>query len=199
MLDNSLLLKKKTGSLLAWDPAVVVSGVTLSNTNSRATLASNSRAGARGTIGKTTGKWYTEILIVQTESGWSGGAAPMTGICSERTGLSNVYGGGALDQVLFYGSAPNNAQVSYAADARLNYGTFVSAGGVIGICLDLDNNTIEFILGGTARGKLSLSTYSNLGHTYYPVSCSVNAGGSPAIVDFTTNLVNPIPSGFSRW
>ncbi|BAS04983.2 hypothetical protein [Ralstonia phage RSF1] len=154
----------------------------------------------RGTLGKTTGKWYTEFKIIQVESGWSGGAAPVVGICSERTDLTNPYNNGP-DEVLVYSNAPSNCVVFYGVGKSINYGTFFTTGATVGVALDLVNNTVQFYIGTTPYATLSLATYSNVGHTFYPLCGSPYATGTNGIVDLisTGSLLNPIPSGFSRW
>ncbi|BCM95235.1 hypothetical protein [Burkholderia phage FLC6] len=175
------------------------SGSSLSNSNLRLTMNSSSHASARGTLGKTSGKWYTEINIVQVESGWPGGASPAIGICSERTDLTNPFNNGP-DEMVLYANGPSNCTMYYNNAKSITYGTFFTAGAVIGIAMDLDNLQLEFSINGVAKGKLSMSTYSTPGHTFYPIAGSPYATGTAGIVDLaSTSLTYSIPSGFSRW
>jgi hypothetical protein len=193
-MHESLLLKKKvvaTSSAVTWDPAAVGSGGTLSNGNQRATFTPYG-AGARGNISHTsTGKWYFEAKIIQSEGAYT----PLVGICTTSTSLSIPFQNG-IQEILWYGTG---GQIITGANTRTPYGlTNYTTGDYIGVALNFTNNQLQFYRNGVAQGLITVSAYS-AGTTFYPMCCSPYGSAGSSIVDLTTTFQYPPPSGFSAW
>ena len=164
------------------------SAITLSNGN--LTDTSSGGSGVRGTIGKSSGKWYYEVTIVALASG----VAPVVGIAGASNALTNGWTGPS--DYLFWGYG--GGELIWGANSRTAYGSTAAAGDVIGIAVDLDNRQITFYRNGVSMGAAYTSTTFTAG-TYYPFVTDPEDGGTSSL---TANFgQNPFayqpPSGYN--
>ena len=129
------------GNFCVWNPVFTENSIpnaTMSNGNLKATAPTTSSVYAFGTIGVSTGKWYWENKI---------------------DGLPSV-------GTLYLGLAQTSPYVStyirayrhdtgeyYNGTAWAAYGATYTTGDVIGIALDLDNQTLTFYKNGVSQGQ----------------------------------------------
>ena len=169
-----------SGNYCTWNNAAHVSNGSSNSTFANGTLegtTSNSNvSGALGTIGVSSGKWYYEI----TCGAFTGGTGLEIGASQEdlQSTISASQGPGDCPNGYFYindGRKVNNSSPS-------SYGATYTDGDVIGVALDLDNNTIEFFKNGTSQGDAYTSM--NAG-TYFPAVGDYNNSGTAS---FTANF-----------
>jgi hypothetical protein len=171
-----------------WNSADKHSDVTLSNADLTCT-ASNLGRMVRGTVGKSTGKWYFEVTFV-TSATWT-----TAGISLSSASLATL--GGATG-VYVIGPAH-----TYSPAGSDSHGSTISAGGVAGIAVDFDAGKIWFSsnnvwvtnAGPADPATAAVPRYSSIpAGTYYP-------GSAPGLETVTINatLVYTPPSGFSPW
>jgi hypothetical protein len=84
--------------------------------NGNLTDISSLGTGVRGTIGKSSGKWYFEMTVNSTENGF----APCVGIASSATPLSNSAWVSGPGEFTYYGMW--NGQLIYGSGTRAAYG-----------------------------------------------------------------------------
>jgi hypothetical protein len=138
------------------NPSDVGTYVTLSNGN--LTDVSYYGSGARGTIGKSSGKWYYEVTINAMASGYS----PVIGVAGSSNPINTPWAG--TTDYMWYG----NGQLIYRNNVRSTYGVHMAAGDVIGVAVDLDNLQITFYRNGVSQGVAYTSSLFPAG-TYYPI------------------------------
>ena len=167
-----------------WNPSDKAASVRLSGGNLTATVAASNQGGVRGTVGKSTGKWYWEVTIGGTSVSHSVGVSKAAESLSGEVG-STANGWGFR----FDGVSAHSGAATY-------YGTSYTVGDVIGVALDLDTGTLAFYKNGVSLG----TAYTGVSGTVYPAvfltynsafstSATVNFGGSA----FTYS----IPDGFA--
>jgi len=141
-----------------------------------ATNNSSNAAGSRSTIAVSSGKWYCEVKYV-SNTAWNGVMATDTTITgSMTTGTIAWYQGRTL-----YVDGSNTA----------NWGTAVSAGDIVGIALDMDNNRVTISQGGQWWGGSSFNqsqphTFQNLtsGYDTWSFLCRSGSGTSTSEWNF---------------
>ena len=163
------------------------SHVALSNGN--LTVVSSSGSGVRGTIGKSSGKWYYEVTVNQLESGYP----PVVGIAGGSNQMIDGFAGSSA--FMFWGGF--GGQIVSNNDTAVPYGENVGLGDVMGIAVDLDNRQITFYHNGVSMGVAFTSATLPAG-TYYPFITDVGVAGTNSS---TTNFgQNPfryaVPAGF---
>jgi hypothetical protein len=201
MQEAILLPKKSSGkqaSSLILNPSdKYTSGVTLSTDNKTATFDSNIGGAVRGTIGRSSGKWYFEVKVLTAESG-TGGYTPGIGIAPSTTNLYRPWQ--SADELLWYSYQSNNSALLYGNAQRFTYGTVYWVGDVIGIALDATAKTIRFYRNGVAQAAFQTTTYSN-GSTFYPMLSGAAAGGTNSSAQLLAGLdmIYNLPSDYSAW
>lgn len=134
--------------------------VTLSNGNLDAACTSSSKDGVMGSIGVSSGKWYWEIEVTSNNTDQN------VAIGIARRGIG-YYQNDASSPTsdpgpYFYSSYNGNKWLS---NSDSSYGASYGNGDVIGVALDLDNNSLVFYKNGSTQG----TAISNLpDDTYYP-------------------------------
>ena len=167
-----------------WNPSDKDADVTLSNGN----LTAHNAAGGtvRATIGVSSGKWYWEVNIDDASGGVLLGVANGTAALGDFVGSdANGWGYYSLDGHKF-----NNG-----ADAA--YGATYTTNAVIGVKLDMDSGTIEFLKNNISQG----TAYTGLTGTLYP-AWGPAGGSSPTAPNGTANFgatafVYSVPSGYN--
>lgn len=170
---------------LVWNSADKDGGITLSNGDLTATAAAAFLM-VRGTIGKSTGKWYFEVTCTASLTFGT------VGIAEAGASLSSFVGG----QTSSFGIATSLIYTNFTSTGS---DVGISAGDVVGVAVDLDAGKVWFagnnvwVNGGNPAAGTS-ENYSGLSGTYYPAD-------SPSTTSHTINaaLVYAPPAGFSVW
>lgn len=160
-IQQVLLAGGWTPTYATWNSADKSPDVTLSGGNLTIDSASASNEGVRATIGKSSGKWYWEVTIVDRDFGYVGVAA-----ASET--LDNRYIGQGANGWSYRSDAVKLNNASATA-----YGATFVDGDVIGVALDLDAGSIVFYKNGVSQG----TAFTGLSGTLYPAN-SIGAGTS---------------------
>lgn len=181
-----------------WNPADKAANITLSGSNKTATkVIDNAYAGVRATLGRSTGKYYFEVVIVE------GGTSPFItiGVNAASESLNNFTGSSANGWGYYQqtGEKTNNG-------ATTAFGASYATGDVVGIAVDFGLGYIWFAkndvwqTGDPVTG--TSPAFTGLSGTLFPTT-AIHRGDSPAnsvtgrfaSADFTETL----PSGFSAW
>jgi hypothetical protein len=164
--------------------------------NGNLTDISSLGTGVRGTIGKSSGKWYFEMTVNSTENGF----APCVGIASSATPLSNSAWVSGPGEFTYYGMW--NGQLIYGSGTRAAYGGNFTTGDVIGVAVDLDNHQITYYMNGVSLG-LAYTSATLAAGTYFPFISDAGNGtfSSQETLNFGQNrFAYPVPAGFnSGW
>ncbi len=118
--------------------------VALSDNNLVATNNSQRLSSVRATHGKTIGKWYWEITILESNSSTAIGISTKSFSISSDTVTSNNQRSYFVNGSIFPGN--------------IKYGSKLAKGDVIGVALDLEDKTLEFYQNGVSLGV----SHSNL-------------------------------------
>lgn len=197
MQEVNLVGKKKNVSTLTWSPTDKGPSASVSMNNARVTTGVAN--GIRGTIGKSSGKWYFEFKIIQMESTGSTKTGPVLGIGTKQTSLSSPWAQG-IQMLAWYCEGPTGSNLIFGiSQPRPTYGTPVNTNDNIGVALDMNTRKLQFYRNNVPQGVLNLDTYTD-GTEFYPYVCSPFGGGA-TIVDILSglNLAYPIPSGYQAW
>lgn len=173
------------GSVVTWNPADIGSGLVLSNANRTATGngAAGTWRGARANRSVTSGKWYWEVRL----DTMGGGDAFVAGIANASGTLMSYLGSDANGWGYI---AASGLKVNNATTAA--YGAAFAAGDVIGVKLDMDAGTLEFLKNNSSQG----SAYSSLSGPLFPaISCQQNASATGRFDP--RDLTYAIPAGYS--
>jgi hypothetical protein len=165
-----------------WDPANKGAGIALSNGN-LTTVQTAISAGVISTVGKSSGKWYWEIL---DSAGSAGnlriGIATSSYVVTTAiytSAATNVCGGNAF---------------KYLAGASSSYGATWAAGDVIGFALDMNAGTLETFKNNASQGVM----VTGLSGTWYAGLGSATASSLTAIANFGASaLTYTPPAGFN--
>lgn len=165
-----------------WNPSDKTSNVALSGGNLVATTSGFAGGGVRSVIGKSSGKWYWEVIV--------------TTVADLYAGVSST--GGSLDPAWYYttgmgwnGSSgslmKNNASVG-------SPGTYTT-GDVLGFALDMGGGTLELFKNNVSKGS-----FSSLPTGTLHAVCGNNLSGTSGV--FTANfgatsLTYSPPSGYN--
>lgn len=169
-----------------WNSSDKHADVTLSNANLTCTASAIWRM-VRGTVGKSSGKWYFEVTFVSVAV-WT-----TMGIATASVALTDYVGRNTGS----YGLGPDH---TYDSSGSTSHANSISAGGVGGVAVDLDNGKIWFASNNVwlAGGDPAAGTgarYSGIpAGTYYPAA-------APGLQSLTINAVLTYtpPSGFTPW
>jgi len=164
-----------------WNPAYKSTDVTLSNGDKTASYMNEAYDSVLGTSGKSTGKHYLEMVINST--------ALVVGVGNASTRLN--------------GRSWNTANIRGAYSNRkvptdVVYGAALAADDVVGIAVDLVNNTIGFYKNNTYLGV----AYSDLGSmgTIYPyASCASYSTYTVTLRTLQSEFSYTPPAGFTPW
>lgn len=181
-----------------WNSLDKEATVTLSNGDLTAATSNVSSSiiyrDVRGVAGKSSGKWYFEILIdaVRTPS------STLIGLASTSQSLANFPG---LDaQGIGYYSADGNV---YSNNASAGVGATYTAGDIVMIAWDAGTHSFWFgkngtwnVSGSPSSGANAITVF-NPGGSIYPIFGA--PGDSVSRVTLITTPTYTIPSGFSLW
>lgn len=154
------------------------------------TQPSNHRA--VGSLGKSSGKWYFEVEVLDSVIA----GTPYVGITNGTGNLSTSLGSLSGDYV-YYGESGNkkNNNSSSSYGATWGNGTFVT----IGVAVDLDGGTLTFYKNGTSQG----TAFTGLSGTFYPaVGADSSTTETSWHIRFKFGWVGftySVPSGYTGW
>jgi hypothetical protein len=166
-------------------------GTTVALSDGNLTDVSSVGSGVRGTLGKSSGKWYYEMTI----QALAGGEAPLAGVAGSSNTLQMGWYG--TTDYLYWPSL--NGELIYGNGNRLAYGANATTGDVIGVAVDLDNRQITFYQNGVSLG-VGYSSAKLPAGTYFPfVSDPENGSSSTTLtVNFGQNPFRySVPVGFN--
>ena len=128
--------------------AVDDSSMNYSEGNLRPTPASDYKA-TRGTIGiPTSGKWYFEARVIT-----GGGGNVQDQMIGVATSSNVLTGTSPYPQAFKFGVGyVGSGQINRAGSANQTSLTALSAGTIVGVAVDVDNNQVQFYLNGSAEG-----------------------------------------------
>lgn len=180
-----------------WDPTHNFNGSTLSPDNLTQLsytpyTISGGGNGARGTIGKTTGKWYFEYTPTENISSIQSLAV---GITANYSSTLSMYEIGSQAYMWYFNSAGNES-ATYENGVYNPIGSYtMTTSDIGGIAFDLDNLIIYYYKNGALLTSSSLPS----GLTWYPISA--NGSTIDVVYGVTANFgaagfAYP-PSGFS--
>lgn len=197
MQEVIMMGKKKNISNLAFSTTDKSPFATVSQNGRR--VETGTAGGIRGTIGKSSGKWYFEFKIITTESAGAVTTSPVIGIGTKSTSLNSPWSQG-IQMLAWYCEGASGSSLIYGlSQPRPEYGTPFTVGSNVGVTLDMDNRQLQFYLNGVAHGILNLNTYTD-GLEFYPYVCSPYGGGVTTVDLFSgPSLIYPIPAGFQAW
>ena len=172
------------------NPGDMGSTTVLSNGN--LTDVSSLASGVRGTLGKSSGKWYYEMTVNSMENATF---SPALGIATSTTPLSGGAWVSGPGEYIYYGTW--NGELISGNNSRAAYGSNFYAGDVIGVAVDLDNHLVTFYRNGTSQGvafsSLPTATYfpfvSDAGDSTYSSQETLNFGQNP--------FKYSVPSGYN--
>ena len=176
-----------TGNEVVWQTPAP-SGYSISRQSGR--TASFSGAGGRGRLtasgGKSSGKWYVEVLVNSHSN------HAMVGMYKSSTEYSMIYNSDMVCCVGHIGSSYPTLSTS----AHLT-----TDGSILGFALDMDAGTLNAYHTGALVGSMSaLQPNNNFATGTWRVSMADGTGGansmSVTILDAPTM---PVPNGFSYW
>jgi len=124
------------------------SASTFSEGNLKIATGTSSNTANLSTLGVSTGKWYAEIKVVSKSSGTDD---YLVGIISDQYTANNQNLGNTTGSYSYYAyNGKIRSNNSYTVDP---YGNTYTAGDIIGIALDLDNNKLYFSKNGTFQNS----------------------------------------------
>lgn len=198
-MQEFMLVKKKVAAPQSsgFDPNMKASTVTLSNSNYTANLGDIGGA-VFGLNGKTTGKWYFEIIATLFEG--SNLYSPVLGIANNTASLNDPWKTGGK---LCWYCIGSTSQLMYGAtDSRTGYATAFKQGDNIGVACDLTNGILLFYKNGVAQTPVTMASnmtsYTNNVTQVWPLAASPHGLTTASIADYVKNPLYT-PSGYSVW
>jgi hypothetical protein len=126
------------------------------------TATSSLGSGVRGTLSKSSGKWYFEMTISALACGYP----PLVGIAGASNSLTT--GWNSNSEYTYWGwSGGATGELIWLGNSRTTYGVPNAVGDVIGVAVDLDNRQVTFYHNGTSMGTAYTSSTVSAG-TYFP-------------------------------
>lgn len=181
-----------------WNPLDKNAIVNLSNGNLTATGTTSAAGTVRATVGKTTGSFYHEIVVV----------SPSTSTANHSAGVAN----GGLSLAAAVGSTATSIGFIISGAVirgNSNLGNFLGAlanGDVIGVAVNIAIGRIWFRKNGGAWSNSGNPVAGTGGHTFtvsgtiYPaVSCTVNVAQAWTARFSSGSWGTAAPSGFLEW
>lgn len=174
----------------AWDPLKKGGSITLSNSNKTAEIAANSTV--LSTLGKTSGKWYWEVVIDSVV----GFQRAMVGISLINTSYNNVLGG-TSSTGWSYRRYDNSNDDKYHLNSGAAYGigTLLNSGQTIGIALDMTLGQVTLYKNNVSQGVMYTGL---LGSEVFAAIGRFNSGTITYTAHFNpADLTYAPPAGFN--
>ncbi len=202
------------GNYCTWNPLNKASAITTSDGNLKAQLSSAGHVMVTGTMGmpKGSGKYYWEIVT----AGWNtSNQGPMIGVVGDTHNIADQDNGSPT--ILYRAEGVVRVNGSSVASGQTTW----TAGDVIGVALDLDNNNITWYKngsqlfqytsvsssvnawipawkdsdsGGNAVGNWGQRAFTHAGPSGYKALCTANLS-DPTIADGSTYFDTKLWSG----
>lgn len=171
-----------------WNPADKHAGMQLSENKLTATeIGFLGSIGVRSTIGKSSGKWYWEIV-----TGGSNGAFKIVGASQLGHTLSDYLGISTNGWGYEFQGDPVGTGRKINGNEEVSYGADWVSGDVIGVALNMDAHTIGFDKNGQSQGiafsNLSGAVYAHFSPGGHAQSGTANFGAS--------TFAYPVPAGY---
>lgn len=150
------------------DPVTASPGAVFTAGNATWVSAANisSAVGVRSVRGKSSGKWYWEITRVQ-----GGANDAIVGVC--QVDFDYSAGSASVGQSTLQRAYISNSGKKYPG--QLAYAATWSDTDIIGVALDLDNNTLEFFKNGASQG-VAFTDLGSLTRPLYAHGWTSNGG-----------------------
>jgi len=129
------------------------------------------------TIGATSGKWYAEFYIKSSTGAMRASAAVTSDANATIYANTNI---GSLSGARDVGYMGNDGE-KFVSGSESSYGDAFSNGDIIGIVLDVDNNTVNFYHNNVAKGNITMASTGTYHFAYGDVSAGV---GSVMVANF---------------
>lgn len=155
---------------IAFDPATSNGSVVFSNGNLTATWSAHTGVNelVRANISETSGKWYWEYTIGSTGAV---GSNFLVGIANSSLSVSQALGNTADG----YGYDKSGGKVF--SGSFTGYGASYTAGDVISVLFDADNDTLTFWKNGTTQG----TAFTGVTGSWIPAISAGDNSGTPAV------------------
>jgi SPRY domain len=135
-------------ALTTLDPNTVSGPLTLSNGNLSCSVLDQSNWGSvRATNGKSAGKWYWEITIINHDQRWKS-----IGVATLGAQLGAYFGYDIYGWVYYCNGFGGPGYGKLHAGNAYAYGSYAYPGYVVGVALDMDNGLLTFYLNGVSMG-----------------------------------------------
>lgn len=181
MLVDPTVVVPPEGAPVSWNPSDKANTVTLSNSNKTATIAPAGATSVRGTVGKSTGKWYYEVLV-------GGGEFNMIGL-GRATSDIDSYPGSDSTSVGYYSNG-----TKFGGNDNGSAGASYATGDRIGVAIDADTGTVRYYKNGAQQGNPAVVS---TGFAYFPMVGN-GGGGNPTILTLQDTPTYPV-SGYTQW
>lgn len=195
-----------TPSGLAFSTVNVASPLSLSNSDTRLTLAAGNTSIAktiRGVKPMRSGKWYWEFKVVNMIPG--SGTTSGVGLCnaSHPSASANIATGANAKSVGYWASGN-----VYNSGSALGTGAAYTSGDTLMFALDKDSGLVWWGKNGTWDSSGNPGTGANpkfstlgTGEAQYPAACPWSADSSATVIDLVppASFLYSVPSGFSAY
>ncbi len=186
-VDGALIPSSVTYA--TWNPSDKNANISLSSGNLVATASNTAWKSVRWTIGKSSWKWYWEIVV-----NWPVSWNAMVWVWSSTDTLNSFVWSTSTWWSYYSYTSKVDAKNAYNNNVNLTYGAAFVRGDVIGVALDMWAGTIIFYKNNVSQGTLSWLTW-----TMYPMFspydntlyCTANFGA-------TAFTYSP-PSWYNSW
>ncbi|MFF2090182.1 SPRY domain-containing protein [Paenibacillus sp. NPDC058174] len=172
-------------TLVTWDITNKGSSVLLTNNNMTAMVPNLSNT-ARASVGRNSGKWYWEITFNALRN-------VMVGIVNSAAGVEQTYNS------IYHRGIYSFSGNKIIGPTGQPYGSSFGAADTIGILLNLDQGTIEFLKNNTSFG-IAFSDLLTLGTVYPSITAASGSGGGTVNANFgATPFKYTVPLGYSPY
>jgi len=175
---------------MPWNPADKNPVITVSN-GDRTIVTTAGWASIRGTVGKSTGKWYYEIVAdAVTANQYLMGIADLTtptGSMSYVGGFPNSYSWGTTGVFVYY----NGSGVVHGGSGGL------AAGDVLGLAFDADAHRVDIYKNGVLQSSSWLDGME--ANVFYPACALYETGQQATLNVLASQFLYTPPTGYSAW
>lgn len=163
--------------------------IALSSWDLVATATNTAWKSVRATIGKSSGKWYWEVVVTKAGT-WNA----MVWLARSTSSLATYGGSVATDWVYYSYNGKADAKNAYNNNINITYWAAFVTWDVIGVAMDMDAWELTFYKNNTSQG-----TFTGLSGTMYPIASPYDN-----TLYFTANfgataLTYSPPWGFNAW
>lgn len=161
---------------------------TLSGGNLQVTATNTAWKSQRATIGKSSGKWYFEVII-----DWPGSFNAMVWVATASESLSNFVGFWPTWYSYYSYTGKSDPANAYNNNVNFSYGTVFNKWDVIGVALNMDSGQVTFY-----KNNVSQGTMSGLSGTMYPMVSLYDTWLSAKANFGASKMAYTAPVGFNQ-